>query len=72
MFGIVNQDVFRWPSIQNGTEKNLLGLFIVSLLFPGIPTLSWGEEQAFYVLDSTASNYVYGKPSNLEISSIVR
>ena len=66
MFGVSNQDVFRWPAIQNGTEKNLLGLFIVTLLLPGIPTLSWGEEQAFYVLDSTASNYVYGKLSNVQ------
>lgn len=61
MYGVSNQDVFRWPGIQNGTEKNLLGLFVTTLLFPGIPTLEWGEEQAFYVLDSTASNYVFGK-----------
>ena len=60
MFGISNQDVFRWPAIQNGTEKNLLGLFIITLLFPGIPTVTWGEEQAVYVLESTASNYVFG------------
>ena len=60
MFGVTNQDVFRWPAIQNGTDKNLLGLFVVTLLFPGIPTLSWGEEQAFYVLENTANNYVFG------------
>jgi alpha-1,3-glucan synthase len=60
MFGITNQDVFRWPGIQNGTEKQLLGLFIVTLLFPGIPTLSWGEEQAMYVLENTNDNYVFG------------
>jgi alpha-1,3-glucan synthase len=60
MFGITNQDVFRWPGIQNGTEKQLLGLFIVTLLFPGIPTLSWGEEQAMYVLENTKDNYVFG------------
>lgn len=53
--------MFRWPAIKNGTEKNLLGLFVVTLLFPGIPTLEWGEEQAFYVLESTASNYVFGE-----------
>ena len=61
MFGVSNQDVFRWPAITQGTERNLLGLFIITLLFPGIPTLEWGEEQAFYVLDSQASNYVYGR-----------
>ena len=61
MYGVTNQDVFRWPTITNGTEKQLLGFFIVTLLLPGIPTLVWGEEQAFYVLDSTASNYVFGR-----------
>lgn len=28
---------------------------------PGIPLLLWGEEQAFYVLDNTASNYMFGR-----------
>ena len=45
MYGVTNQDVFRWPTIQNGTEKQLLGYFVVALLLPGIPTLVWGEEQ---------------------------
>ncbi|KAK3698923.1 hypothetical protein LTR37_016710 [Vermiconidia calcicola] len=61
MFGVSNHDVFRWPGITNGTEKNLLGLFIVTLLLPGIPCLAWGEEQAFYVLESTAADYVFGR-----------
>lgn len=45
MYGVTNQDVFRWPTIKNGIEKQLLGYFIVALLLPGIPTLVWGEEQ---------------------------
>ncbi|KAH8702491.1 putative alpha-1,3-glucan synthase [Talaromyces proteolyticus] len=57
LYGVSNQDVFRWPSIQNGTEKEVLGLYIVSLLMPGSPILFWGEEQAFYVLDNTNANY---------------
>ena len=61
MYGVTNQDVFRWPGITNGTQKQLLGFFIITLLLPGIPTLVWGEEQAFYVLDNTASNYVFGR-----------
>ncbi|KAH0555720.1 hypothetical protein GP486_006335, partial [Trichoglossum hirsutum] len=61
MYGVTNQDVFRWPGIRNGTEKQLLGLFIITLHLPGIPMLVWGEEQAFYVLDSTANNYLYGR-----------
>lgn len=28
---------------------------------PGIPLLLWGEEQSFYVLDNTASNYMFGR-----------
>jgi alpha-1,3-glucan synthase len=28
---------------------------------PGAPALYWGEEQALYLLDSTADNYVYGR-----------
>ena len=61
MLGVTNQDVFRWPGIFNGTKKQNLGSFITTLLWPGVPLLSWGEEQAFYVLDSTASNYVFGR-----------
>lgn len=45
MYGVTNQDVFRWPTIKNGTQKQMLGYFIVALLLPGIPILVWGEEQ---------------------------
>ena len=61
MYGVSNQDVLRWPGLTNGTERQLLGDFIVTLLMPGIPIVSWGEEQLFYTLDNTASNYVYGR-----------
>ncbi|KAK5662545.1 hypothetical protein OQA88_8457 [Cercophora sp. LCS_1] len=61
MFGVSNQDVFRWPSIINGTHKYLVGAFITSLLLPGIPIVNWGEEQAFYVLENIAGNYLYGR-----------
>ncbi|KAK0729653.1 hypothetical protein B0H67DRAFT_559297 [Lasiosphaeris hirsuta] len=61
MFGVSNQDVFRWPSILNGTQKYLVGAFITSLLLPGIPIINWGEEQAFYVLENIAGNYLYGR-----------
>lgn len=61
MYGVTNQDVFRWPGIKQGTEKMLLGLFITTLHMPGIPKLLWGEEQAFYILDSTAANYIFGR-----------
>ncbi|KAK3384909.1 alpha-1,3-glucan synthase [Podospora didyma] len=61
MNGVTNQDVFRWPGIRQGTERMLLGQFITTILLPGIPLLLWGEEQAFYVLDNTADNYIFGR-----------
>ncbi|KAL8801671.1 MAG: hypothetical protein Q9182_004308 [Xanthomendoza sp. 2 TL-2023] len=61
MYGAENQDVFRWPSLLNGTLKGNLAAFIITLVLPGIPLLVWGQEQAFYILDNTASNYVYGR-----------
>ena len=61
MYGVANQDVFRWPAIKNGVERQLLGSFITTIHLPGIPLMLWGEEQGFYVLDSTASNYVFGR-----------
>lgn len=63
LYGVSNQDVFRWPGLDDGTERQLLGEFIVSLVMPGIPLVSWGEEQAFFTLDNTAANYVYGRQS---------
>ena len=61
MYGVTNQDVFRWPAIANGTDKWLLGSFITTIHMPGSPLLLWGEEQAFYILDNTASNYIFGR-----------
>ncbi len=40
MYGVTNQDVFRWPAIRQGTERMILGLFITTLLMPGIPKVS--------------------------------
>ncbi|CAL5869705.1 uncharacterized protein PFLUO_LOCUS3935 [Penicillium psychrofluorescens] len=61
MYGATNQDVFRWPTVEFGVQRQLLALFITTLHMPGIPLLLWGEEQAFYILDATASNYIYGR-----------
>lgn len=61
MYGAGNQDTFRWPGLTLGNERSLMGLFISTLHIPGIPLLLWGEEQAYYTLDSTAENYMYGR-----------
>lgn len=61
MYGVTNQDVFRWPAIHQGVQRQLLGHFVTTVLMPGIPLLLWGEEQAFYVLDNTATNYIFGR-----------
>ncbi|WVW86411.1 hypothetical protein I302_108457 [Kwoniella bestiolae CBS 10118] len=63
MYGTGNQDVFRWPGLTNGTERQQLGQFVTNLLMPGIPLGWYGEEQAFYLLDNSASNYLYGRQS---------
>lgn len=61
MYSASNQDVLRWPGLINGTERQLLGTFLSTLVMPGIPMVNWGEEQAFYALDSTAPDYIFGR-----------
>ncbi|KAF8212206.1 glycoside hydrolase family 13 and glycosyltransferase family 5 protein [Mycena galopus ATCC 62051] len=61
MYGTSNFDVYRWPSLQNGTQMSALGTFITNLLLPGMPLLFYGEEQNFYLYDTGASNYLYGR-----------
>ena len=39
MFGVSNQDVFRWPSIINGTLRQNLGSFACALVMPGTHTV---------------------------------
>lgn len=60
MFGTSNFDVFRWPSLENGTARSVLGTFLAELVMPGIPLLFYGEEQNFYLYDTGAANYLYG------------
>jgi alpha-1,3-glucan synthase len=40
MFGTSNFDVFRWPSLENGTQRSALATFITTLVMPGIPLVS--------------------------------
>lgn len=60
MYGMTNFDIFRWPSLVNGTQRQMLGTFITSLVMPGIPLVYYGEEQGFYLYDNGASNYLFG------------
>lgn len=61
LYGVANQDVFRWPGVEKGTQRMMLGYMITTLLLPGIPLMYYGDEQGLYLVDSTASNYVYGR-----------
>ena len=61
IFGTTNQDVFRWPALANGTQRQLLGLFVTTLELPGAPMILYGEEQELYVLENAAPDYVYGR-----------
>ena len=61
MFGMTGQDVFRWPALANGVQRQLLGFFITLLELPGIPMILYGEEQASYILENQADDYVFGR-----------
>ncbi|KAG6879976.1 hypothetical protein C0992_008569 [Termitomyces sp. T32_za158] len=61
MYGTSNFDVFRWPSLEDGTRKSALASFVTSLVMPGVPLIFYGEEQDFYLYDNGASNYLYGR-----------
>lgn len=61
MFGMTNQDVFRWPALENGTQRQALGFFVTTLEMPGISMILWGEEQEYNVIESLSPDYVFGR-----------
>lgn len=61
MYGVTNQDVFRWPGLANGTQRQNLGFFVTIIEMPGIPMLMWGEEQGHKALENIAPNYIFGR-----------
>lgn len=61
LYGVANQDVFRWPGVEKGTQRMMLGYMVTTFLLPGIPLMYYGDEQDLYLVDSTANNYVYGR-----------
>jgi alpha-1,3-glucan synthase len=61
MIGMTDQDVFRWPSLSHGIQRQLLGWMVTILEIPGIPIFLFGEEQAYYVLENLADDYVFGR-----------
>jgi alpha-1,3-glucan synthase len=65
MYGVTNQDVFRWPAIRNGTQRMLLGMFVTALHMPGVPMLTWGEEQ--YVIFNETFNMEYADHASQSI-----
>ena len=61
MFGTTSQDVFRWPALERGAERQALGFLITMLQMPGIPNILYGDEQASYILENTDSDYLFGR-----------
>lgn len=47
MYGVTNFDVFRWPALVNGTQRLMLGIFITSLVMPGIELVCGFQNVAF-------------------------
>lgn len=37
MYGVSNFDIFRWPSLEHGTQRQAVGIMISSVVIPGIP-----------------------------------
>jgi alpha-1,3-glucan synthase len=48
LYGTSNFDVFRWPSLVNGTQRSALGTFITALLMPGIPLVRKSDYVQIY------------------------
>lgn len=40
MFGTSNFDIFRWPSLESGSQRSVLATFITTLVMPGIPLVN--------------------------------
>lgn len=65
LFGASNFDVFRWPALTQGRERQMLATFITAVIMPGIPLYYYGEEQGMYLFDNDADNFLYGWVSSL-------
>ncbi|KAI0748206.1 glycoside hydrolase family 13 and glycosyltransferase family 5 domain-containing protein [Daedaleopsis nitida] len=65
MFGTSNFDIFRWPSVENGVQLSAIATFITNLVMPGVALYYYGEEQNFYLFDTGAANYLYGRQAML-------
>lgn len=50
MYGTSNFDVFRWPSLENGTQRSALATFMTSLVMPGIVLVSCHDVDAIIQL----------------------
>ncbi|KAJ3045031.1 Cell wall alpha-1,3-glucan synthase ags1 [Rhizophlyctis rosea] len=61
MYGITNQDLFRFPALDHGIEKSRLANWLVTVMMTGTANLYYGEEQNFAMLDSMTDDYIYGR-----------
>lgn len=52
---MTNHDIFRWPALVNGTQRQAFGQYVTFLLIPGVPLVYYGEEQSMYIFDNTAA-----------------
>lgn len=64
MYGTSNFDVFRWPSLENGTQRGILGSFISYMVMPGVPLVSSCSSFSVTRLLTLAQIY-YGEEQNI-------
>jgi alpha-1,3-glucan synthase len=60
LYGASNFDVFRWPALTQGRERQMLATFITAIMMPGVPLYYYGEEQGMYLFDNDADDFLYG------------
>ena len=61
MYGTSNFDVFRWNSLNNGTQRSALGTFIATLLMPGIPLVCAFILTSSGISDGSALSYTMAR-----------
>ena len=51
LYGLSNFNVLRWDGLVNGTQRSSLGAFIVNLVVPGAPLVSFLVEYSKFVVN---------------------
>ncbi|KAJ3376330.1 Cell wall alpha-1,3-glucan synthase ags1, partial [Entophlyctis sp. JEL0112] len=60
VYGTGNGDVFRWGMLEDGIAMQRIGQVSLHSVMTGVPTVYYGEEQMFSVIDGSGTkDYIY-------------